>query len=83
MNEESLSSNKRPVTCSVPEFKHPWIPLSEYDQFKIRIWQNSDIVAKLNRKEKIELKEVMNMDWVGKKVRKIVSVKQPKQPLGI
>lgn len=51
--------------------------LSEYDQFKIRIWQNSDIVSKLKRGEKSELREIMKMDWVGKKVRKIVSVKQP------
>jgi hypothetical protein len=61
----------------VPDFKHPWIALSEYDQFKIRIWQNSDIVVRLDEKEKNELREILRMDWVGKSVRRIVSIKQP------
>jgi hypothetical protein len=77
MSEDLLPNNQRPVTCSVPEFRHPWIALSEYDQFKIRIWQNSDIVAKLDQNDKSEMREILKMDWVGKKVRKIVSIKHP------
>jgi hypothetical protein len=74
---DELHPSQRNITCSVPDFKHPWIALSEYDQFKIRIWQNSDIVVRLDEKEKNELREILRMDWVGKSVRRIVSIKQP------
>jgi hypothetical protein len=74
---EELHPSQGNITCSVPDFKHPWIALSEYDQFKIRIWQNSDIVVRLDEKEKNELREILRMDWVGKSVRRIVSIKQP------
>lgn len=77
MIEEKSHVKLKNNTCCVPEFKHPWLALSEYDQFKIRIWQNSQIVSKLNEKDKNDLRQILKMDWIGKGVRKIVSVRQP------
>jgi hypothetical protein len=37
-------SHQKEAICSFPDFKHPFSALSEYDQFKVRIWQNSDII---------------------------------------
>ena len=77
MTEDNSTHQKKSITCSVPDFKHPYLVLSEYDQFKVKIWQNADIVLKLEEYEKNELREILMMDWVGKSVRRIISVKQP------
>lgn len=76
MIQENNSSIKK-TSCCVPEFKHPYSALSEYDQFKIRIWHNVNVIEKLSEKDKNQLREILRMDWIGKGVRKIVSVKQP------
>lgn len=44
------------INCSVPEFKHPYSALSEYDHFKIRIWENVSILEKLTEKDKNDLR---------------------------
>ena len=54
IQQNNLSSFK--TTCCVPEFKHPYSALSEYDQFKIRIWHNSNVIEKLSEKDKNELR---------------------------
>lgn len=36
-----------------------------------------NVIEKLSEKDKNELREILRMDWIGKGVRKIVSVKQP------
>ena len=47
MIQENNSSIKK-TSCCVPEFKHPYSALSEYDQFKIRIWHNVNVIEKLS-----------------------------------
>lgn len=41
---QEKTGQKNKSACCVPEFKHPYSALSEYDQFKIRIWHNSNII---------------------------------------
>lgn len=58
-------------------FKHPFLTLSEYDQFKIRIWQNDSVVSTLSPPVLEELKEIMETDWHYGKLRRILQVKKP------
>lgn len=74
MEEDELSKQSRNTCFS--KFKHPLVTLSEYDQFKIRVWQNINVVSKLSEQDKQQLREILQMDWFGKGVRKIVTIKQ-------
>lgn len=47
-------------------FKHPLETLSEFDQFKIKIWMNDSIISDLDENTKITLRNIMETEMVDK-----------------
>jgi hypothetical protein len=76
MYEEEMVPISQHKKSPFDGLKHPLINLSEYDQFKVRVWQNMNVVSRLSEDYKAELREVLQMDWFGTGIRKIVAVKQ-------
>ena len=58
-------------------FKHPLETLSQFDQFKIKIWMNDSIILDLDENTKITLRNIMETEMVDKaKMRVIKKVRR-------
>ena len=47
-----VEEKKSKSLTSFTDFKHPLGFLSEYDQFKVKIWNNPESIKKLNENDK-------------------------------